>query len=335
MNAASSLQHPMTRYLACLMIAQATFLHAEAIARPPINDKPAPENREDLLAIQSAVTSALPNASAATVAIEITEGSGTGVIVSPDGLILTAAHVSGAPGKKVEVIMQDGKRVKAITLGLDSESDAAMMRITDPGTWPFVDIDKNESFKLGDWVFALGHSGGFDKERGLVLRPGRIVRIAEKTLQSDCILIGGDSGGPLFDLNGRLIAIHSRVGPQLVVNMHVGIDVFHEKWDALMNSEFLGEGPFAKKPVKGNGYLGIATQSTEGGLEVTKIGINSPAQKAGIRRGDLLLKINDTPLKSRSELQELLSEHSAGDEIRLEIQSEKTTRSLTLKLDER
>jgi serine protease Do len=123
-----------------------------------------------------------------------------------------------------------------------------MIRITDPGTWPFVKIDESKSCQLGDWVFALGHSGGFDKERGLVLRPGRIVRIADQSLQSDCILIGGDSGGPLFDLNGQLIAIHSRVGAQLVVNMHVDIKIFKEKWNSLMNSEFLGDGPFAKKP---------------------------------------------------------------------------------------
>ena len=239
----------MIRHLIRIVAAQALCLTATMADRAPINDKLTPENREDLLAIQNAVTSALQRASAATVAIEITEGSGTGVIVSPEGLILTAAHVSGAPGKKVQVIMQDGRRVNAVTLGLDSESDAAMVRITDPGTWPFVEIDKSESYKLGDWVFALGHSGGFDKKRGLVLRPGRIVRIADQSLQSDCILIGGDSGGPLFDLSGDLIAIHSRVGPQLVVNMHVGIGVFQEKWDALLNSEFLGDGPFAKKPV--------------------------------------------------------------------------------------
>jgi serine protease Do len=231
--------------------------------------------------------------------------------------------------------MQDGKRVNAITLGLDSESDAAMVRITDPGTWPFVEIDKSESYKLGDWVFALGHSGGFDKERGLVLRPGRIVRIADQSLQSDCILIGGDSGGPLFDLAGRLIAIHSRVGPQLVVNMHVGIGVFQDNWDALLNSEFLGDGPFAKKPVKGNGYLGIATESSKNGLKVTKVGDESSAQKAGVRSGDLLIKLNDKALQSREDLQAILKELSAGDEVRIEIRRSAETKTLTLKLDER
>ena len=249
MKAATSLQHPMIRHLACLMIALAPCLHASNTSRLPINDKPAPENRDDLLEIQNAVTRALPKAMAATVCIEIAEGSGTGVIVSPDGLILTAAHVSGSTGKKVTLIMADGSRVNAITLGLDSESDAAMMRITDPGTWPFVEIDKIESNQLGDWVFALGHSGGFDKERGPVLRPGRIVRIADQSLQSDCTLIGGDSGGPLFNLDGRLIAIHSRVGTQLVVNMHVGIKDFQQNWNALLNSEFLGDGPFAEKTI--------------------------------------------------------------------------------------
>ena len=117
--------------------------------------------------------------------------------------------------------------------------------------------------------------------------------------------------------------------------MHVGIGVFQEKWDALLNSEFLGDGPFAKKPVKGSGYLGIATEPSKDGLKVTKVGDESPAQKAGIRSGDLLIKLNDTALQSREDLQAILKELSAGDEVRFEIRRGSETKTYTLKLDER
>ncbi len=301
-----------------------------------VDDKKAPDSLQDLEAIQTALEKALPRARAATVCIEIKDGSGSGVIVSPDGLILTAAHVATGVKKKVTVVLEDGTRLKAETLGLVADKDAAMLRITEKGTYPFVDIDKTSTTLLGDWVFALGHSGGFDKERGSVVRLGRLVRIADATFQSDCMLIGGDSGGPLFDLAGKMIGIHSRVGQQLQVNMHVPMTVFTGNWDAMLKAEFIGEGPFAQLPEKGNGFLGLATEARpEGGLRVTKVGSKSPAEKVGIKDGDILLKMNGTELKSREQMQELLKEMSAGDELTLDTERNGESKTHTLELGER
>lgn len=322
--------------LTCLFLALQPWWARAADARLYVNDKKAPETRKDLDALQAALVKALPQARAATVCIEIGEGSGSGVIVSADGLILTAAHVSSGVKKKVTVILEDGTHVKAETLGLVADTDAAMIRITDKGTYPFIDIDRTNSTRLGDWVFALGHAGGFDKTRGSVVRLGRLVRIANSTFQSDCILIGGDSGGPLFDLSGRLVAIHSRVGQQVQVNMHVPMSEFTKNWDSLLKAEFVGEGPFAQKPVKGNGFLGLATEARpDGGLRVTKIGNNSPAREAGVKEGDVLLKLNATPLAKREQLQELLKELSAGDEVTLELEHHGKIQTLTFNLGER
>ncbi len=307
-----------------------------AAERPYVNDKKAPEDRKDVDFIQAALTKALPQARAATVCIEVGEGSGTGVIVNAEGLVLTAAHVSSAVGKKVTVVMEDGTKHQAETLGLVADTDAAMIRITDKGDWPHVEIDRDSSVRLGDWVFALGHSGGFDKERGSVVRLGRIVRMANSTYQSDCTLIGGDSGGPLFDLTGRLVAIHSRVGQQLQVNMHVPMSEYVKHWDGMLKSEFIGEGPFAKKPVKGNGFLGLATEARDGGgLRVTKVGSKSPAETAGVKEGDVLLKLNGNALTTREQLQNLLKEMSAGDELKLEIERKGKPQTLTFNLGER
>ena len=322
--------------LTCLSLALLPWCAFAADARLEVNDKKAPDSRKDLEAIQAALVKALPQARAATVCIEIGEGSGSGVIVSADGLVLTAAHVCTGVKKKVTVILEDGTHLKAETLGLVAETDAAMVRITEEGTYPFVEIDKKDSTRLGDWVFALGHAGGFDKSRGSVVRLGRLVRIADSTFQSDCILIGGDSGGPLFDLTGKLVGIHSRVGAQVQANMHVPMTEFVKNWDGLVKGEFIGEGPFAALPVKGNGFLGIATDARpEGGLRVTKVGNKSPAEEAGVKEGDVLLKLNDTPLVKREQFQDLLKEMSAGDELTLELERDGKNQNLTLKLGAR
>lgn len=301
-----------------------------------VNDKKAPENRQDLEAIQAALAKVLPQARAATVAIEIKDGSGSGVIISEDGLVLTAAHVSTAVKKKVTVILEDGTRLKAETLGLVADKDAAMLQITEPGKYPFVALDREATTRLGDWVFSLGHSGGFDKERGSVVRLGRLVRTASSTFQSDCMLIGGDSGGPLFDLNGELVGIHSRVGQQLQVNMHVPMTEFISNWDAMLAGDFIGEGPYAKKPVAGTGFLGLATEAAPaGGLRVTKVGVGSPAEEAGIEEGDILLKLNEVRLENRVQMQDLLKEMSAGDELTLETKRAGEAKTFTLELGER
>jgi len=301
-----------------------------------VNDKKAPDSRKDLEAIQKCLLDAMPKTRKATVCIDLGEGSGSGVIVSADGLVLTAAHVSTGVKKSLTVIMEDGTKYKATSLGLNADTDAAMIQITDPGPFPFVEIDRDSTTRLGDWVFALGHSGGFDKERGLVSRLGRLVRIANSTMQSDCILIGGDSGGPLFDLDGKLIAIHSRVGQQLQVNMHVPMSEYLSNWDAMRESEFIGEGPFAQKPVKGSGFLGMATESRkEGGLRITKVGKDSPAEKAGIVDGDIVLSMNSVPLENREKLQSQLKEMAAGDEVEFELLRNGKKETLKITLGER
>ena len=318
--------------LACLLLSPA----GADVRRPTVNDKKAPEGRQDLEVIQKHLLETLPASRKATVCIDLGEGSGSGVVISPDGLILTAAHVTGGVGKEFTVIFEDGRKVKAESLGLVASSDCAMAKITEEGTWPHVEVDREDSSKLGDWVYSLGHSGGFDKERGVVVRLGRLVQVKDDTVQSDCSLIGGDSGGPLFDLTGKLIGIHSRVDGSLQVNMHVPVREFLKNWDGMLKSEFIGEGPFAKKPEKGKGFLGVGTEPRpEGGLNVDKVGRESPAEKAGLKKGDVLLKMDGIELTTKEQFQDLLKEKAPDDRVALELLREGKTETLTLRLGER
>ncbi len=298
----------------------------------PFNDKKVPQTKEDLIEIQNALVDSLQRVRKATVSISLGKGFGSGVIVSPDGLVLTAAHVTAGVDKELTVILNDGTKLKAISMGLVSNTDAAMMRITEEGEYPYVDINKDNDYKLGHWIFALGHSGGFDKERGPVVRLGRIVKDSESTLHTDCKVIGGDSGGPLFDMEGRLIGIHSRVSKTMEQNMHVPMREYIKHWDEMKENKFLGEGPFAKRPVKGSGFLGFGSADSSDGLIVGKVLKDGPADKAGIKAGDIILKVDDKDIADKDAFKAILKEKSVGDKIKLVIQRKGKEKTIELKL---
>ncbi len=302
----------------------------------PVNGKKVPETREDLEEIQGALVGGLARVREAVVSIRIGEkGFGSGVIVSPDGLVLTAAHVTGTVGKELVVILNDGTKLKAVSMGLVSDTDAAMMRITEKGVYPYVEINRENDYRLGHWVFALGHSGGFDKERGPVARLGRIVKEGETTLHTDCKVIGGDSGGPLFDMEGRLIGIHSRVSGSMEENMHVPVREYLRHWEEMREGKFLGDGPFAKRPVKGGGFLGFDSTFTEKGLLVGKVLKDGPADKAGVEAGDIVLKVDGKGFDGKAGFKAILKEKAAGEKVALLVLRGGEEREITVVLGER
>lgn len=301
----------------------------------PFNEKEVPESLDDFRDIQKALKDHLGKARAATVCLKLENGSGSGVIINEEGLILTAAHVTAGVGKEMTVIMEDGTEYKGVSLGLQSETDAAMFKITDKGPFPFVDYDKGDTTKLGDWVFSLGHSGGFDKARGVNVRVGRLVREAESTIQSDCMLIGGDSGGPLFNMKGQVVGIHSRVGGSKEESMHVPLREFQKNWEGMLEKEFIGSGPFAKKVIPGTGFLGVVVEpSEEGGLKVTELWEESAAEKAGIKVGDRILEVAGEEA-TQEVFDAKLGALGAGDTLELKWISGEETKEEKIKLGER
>jgi len=301
--------------------------------RQYFNEKEAPENLRDLRNIQKALQETLPQARAATVSIDLGGGSGSGVIVSGEGLVLTAAHVSAGVGKEMTVIMEDGTRHKAISLGLVASTDAAMVQIEEEGVFPYVKLDREDSTSLGDWVYALGHSGGFEKDRGVGVRIGRLVRMAEETINSDCNLIGGDSGGPLFNMKGRLIGIHSRVGASLEQNMHVPLREFLKNWDAMLDKKFVGKGPFAQEAVA---FLGVSTEDREeGGVVIKVVGDETPAAEAGLLEGDVILALNGEELEGAVQFSASLKLFKPGEKVKLKILRDDKEKEIEVELGEK
>lgn len=154
-------------------------------------------------------------------AVVSVDGS-SGVIISEDGLILTQYHVSHRrpegpfensypPGHKVPVVFHDGRKAEGELLGADRQCDLALVKLVKDGPYPFAAVDPDAAVDVGDWVLKFGHPGSYQKGRKPVVRLGRVVcRIRTERLSefiSDCHINGGDSGGPFFDLQGRLVGI--------------------------------------------------------------------------------------------------------------------------------
>ncbi len=188
-----------------------------------------PKNVQDLLEVQKTLQQVLPEAMKPVVLLKSSSSSGTGIVVSEDGVIYTAAHVVETdPDEKsdMKAVLPDGSSYEFSILKMDQINDAAIIKLKgDVKLEHVVPVASQEPVE-GEWVFSLGHGNGYDGDRGAPVRLGRIVSIRSGYYKTDCKLIGGDSGGPLFNMKGELIGIHSRVGQDLEHNIHIPMPVF-------------------------------------------------------------------------------------------------------------
>jgi serine protease Do len=291
--------------------------------RPATPVKAQPETVADLRGLQAQVESVVNAVSPAVVGLRVGGGQGSGVIISADGFILTAGHVISAPGRDVTVLLGSGKSVKAKSLGVNFGPDSGLAKIVDSemppiGTgWPFVEMGRSGQLKRGDWCVTLGHPGGYKTGRTPPLRLGRVLDTRGIFLRTDCTLVGGDSGGPLFDLDGRVIGIHSRIGPTLNENMHVPVDSFRDTWDRLAKGEAWGGATFiASRP--NAPYMGIQTDPELNDTKITDVNPDSPALKAGLKRGDVITSIGGIKVDTFAALLVNLQKFKPGQEVAVE-----------------
>lgn len=304
-----------------------------SLAAPVLADRIQDESLEDLRRVQKTVQSKLEKSMAATVAIVAPKGMGTGVVIDEDGLILTAGHVSMAPGQRVDIIFNDGRKAKAITLGRHQLSDAGMMRITKPADekWDYVEVeDEEEISESGEWCYALGHPGGRDEARGMVLRVGRVLEKRRYKVKSSCELMGGDSGGPLFGLNGKVIGIHSFIGGKFTDNYHVSMAPFLAHWDAMVDSDVITTSGRGR-----GGFLGVGSSNHPDGVVIKQLVKGAAAAKAGLEIGDIISAIDGTPIASYLVFNDHLKQKAPGENIDLNIIRDDELIEMTIELGER
>lgn len=275
--------------------------------------------------LQAAIWPVVEQARKSTVAVSAMDSTGSGVVVSADGLILTAGHVvtdleTGEVAEQVTILFEDGEESKARLLGMNRTHDAAMLQLIGEGPWAFSTLGDSAELRPGEWVVATGHPSGYDALRPAPVRFGRVIsKHIDFFFGSDCVLFGGDSGGPLFDLDGKVVGIHSWIGEDLQTNTHAGISGFRADWDRLKAGERWGELLPPPTVREGTPVLGVMFDARAQEVVLDTILVDSAAEQAGLRAGDRVLRV-DGKRVSGATFQRYLRSLDAGDEVVLEIQ---------------
>ena len=295
--------------------------------------KTVPDSLEDLQQIEKKVTSLTESSIHSTVSVRVGDAQGSGVIIdNKAGYILTAAHVIGLAQKNATIILHDGRKLKGKTMGLNRGMDAGLVKLVENDE---IDIDKLPQVKMGDisklklgeWVLATGHPNGYQAGRAPVVRLGRVVSRKKHLIQTDCTLIGGDSGGPLFNMKGEVVGIHSRIGPATSWNFHIPVSAFQNDWEKLVSGDMWGA-----KPLGQNAVLGVNGIDAEHGCKVTGVTRGFPAEIAGLKTNDLIIQLNDQKITGIEQLAGVVQQYKPGQTVQLKLIRDKKTMSIEVQL---
>lgn len=294
---------------------------------------------DDLKNLQKQIQAVVAKVQPATVALTSskTGASGSGVIVNKEGLILTAAHVVQG-NEEINVVLPNGKVYVANVLGANRSKDTAMVQLVKKQDWPFAEMGDSDRLAIGSYVISMGHAGGFDPLRKPPVRFGRLIsKNRTGFVSTDCTLIGGDSGGPLFDINGLVIGINSSIGNTLSTNNHAGISGLKEDWARLQKGDTWGrlaQNPLddPERPVMGFRFDELRDGR---GVIIAEVVKDSPAEKAKMQVGDVIQMIGNEKIKDGRDLLISVNRYNAGDVIKVTILRKGGVQELNMKLVKR
>jgi serine protease Do len=231
-------------------------------------------------------------------------GQGSGFIVAPDGTIMTNNHVV-EDATRITVYLQDGRELEAKTIGTDPATDVAIIKI-DETDLPFLKLGDSDQLEVGDWVLAFGNPFGLSHTltAGIVSAKGRSgmgLSDYENFIQTDAAINPGNSGGPLVNLDGQVVgmnsAIFSRSGGSMGIGFAIPINMAQQ-----VRQQLVEHGKVTR------GHLGVYIQdlnqdlaesfglSDTKGILIAKVMEDSPAEKSGLKQGDILLTLNGEPI---------------------------------------
>lgn len=255
-------------------------------------------------------------------------GTGSGFFISADGYIVTNNHVV-ADAIEISVKLADGREMTARVVGRDESTDLAVIKV-DGADFPFVSFEETAQPRVGDWVIAVGNPFGLGgtATAGIVSAQGRN-QLDNSTpytdyIQIDAAINRGNSGGPTFDIYGRVIgvnsAIYSPTGGSVGIGFAIPASVAKPITDRLMRGEtiergYLGVqiGPISREFV---GPLGLEGRD---GAFVNSVNPGGPAERAGLQAGDIVLSLNGQKVTDSNELTRRVGQARPGDNLRLEI----------------
>jgi serine protease Do len=247
----------------------------------------------------------------------VVDGGGSGVVITPDGFLLTSAHVVARSGGRGRASFADGRDLEFEVVGSDPLSDLAVLRTMDGAALTAAELGDADRLRVGQLVVAIGNPHGFAGSvtagvvsalgRSLPTRSGANMRVVDNVIQTDAALNPGNSGGALADGRGRLVGINTAVAG-IGLGLAVPINVATRR----IIGALMTEGRFRRA------YLGIGGQERPlpprlanelgraGCVEVSQIVEEAPAARAGLRPGDLIVAVDGVPIETMSDLQRLM-----------------------------
>jgi serine protease Do len=253
--------------------------------------------------------------------------TGSGFVASADGVILTNHHVVEKAEKVTVTIPNRKGKYPARIIGTDRQTDLAVLRVDPDVPLPAVTFGTSRDVRVGQWVLAIGNPYGLEGtvSFGIVSAKGRNLEIPDllnEFIQTDAMIDRGSSGGPLIDLEGRVIGINSR-GQGRGIGFTIPIDT------ALAVKEQIERGGVAR------GWLGVPDTT---GIVVNSVSANSPAERAGLRPGDIISKFNDVEVEAEKEedlgaLQRLVANIEPGERVSLTVSRGGKSRVLHTKIE--
>ena len=277
------------------------------------------------------------------------KGTGSGVIISPDGYILTNNHVAG-DADQIKVTLSDGREFTARRVGTDPETDLAVVKIDATGL-PFAKLGDSDKVEQGEWVIALGSPFGLQQTMtaGIVSATGRDLRSMigngagtfTQFIQTDASINPGNSGGPLVNMEGEVIGINTLIFSETGTSRGIGFAIpstlAHKVYAQLMKNGkvtrgYLGVmlGPVTPGIAKSVGYNG-----TDGAVVADVAREDSPAAKAGLQSGDVITEFEGKPVKSPKELTDMVADSPVGKLATLKYVRDGRPRTATVSLGER
>jgi serine protease Do len=255
-------------------------------------------------------------------------GWGTGFIISKEGHILTNHHVVGK-ADKIEVRLEDGREFEAEIIGTDPKSDVALIKAKGAEDLPVLPLGNSEELEIGEWVMAIGNPFGLSHTLtvGVVSAKGRTsvgITDYEDFIQTDAAINPGNSGGPLINLRGEVVGINSAIFTKSGGYMGIGFAIPINMVKTI-KEQLIVHGKVDR------GYLGIGVQEVTpelasyfnlentNGVIIAQIDENSPAEKSGLERGDVLLEMDGKPVKSVGHFRNIIALSIPGTEIELKV----------------
>ncbi len=255
-------------------------------------------------------------------------GAGSGFIVTNDGYILTNAHVV-SDADRVTVRLKDRREFQAKVVGADQRTDVAVIKI-DATDLPYVRIGDPSKLRPGEWVLAIGSPFGFDNSAtaGIVSATARSLPQEQSNyvpfIQTDVAVNPGNSGGPLFNMQGEVIGINSqifsRTGGYMGLSFAIPIDVAMDVRDQLVKTGFVTRGRIGVTIQNVDAQLAdsFGLDRPQGAL-VSSVVKDGPGAKAGLKPGDVILAVNDKPIETSSELPVIIARVKPGTAAQLTV----------------